>query len=218
MVQVFSLGKRVIFVMSAFLLSQAAVSQNSYFPMTGSYRPADSQGNSSGFRTNAPGAIQAPSQQETWSAAQSYGTQNYTSAYPGQAAPYTPYGASGRYPGNDRFNRSFSVNPGNLMDDMFRYGSHRDYNLPAYDIRPNGYYSPYSYPGYGQIYADPYSSTVQQPPADLPAYPSQQPQKQAAPHRPLSRRLGQEHNPYVNRSASPRYDSRFRPPDLIGTP
>lgn len=203
----------IIILSFTFLSGPVAMAENNWYGGSGSYRPSDQQFGS-GHNGSSSTFIQAPSQREAWTAAQSYNQQpNYGGQYPGYAAPY-PQRAPRAYPERRQFNRSFNINPTDIMDDMFGFGASRDYETPYYDPYPYGYYPQGSYPGYNQGYNYSYpGANTQMQPSVQPPYPSYpaadaMPSKPKPPPRPLSRQLGQDNSS----------GSRFRPPELTGTP
>ena len=208
-----------IAVLFGLLISSAGA--DNYQPLPGSFRPPSLGGTSarqSGFRQGNSQIITAPSQQQAWTS-QPYGrSSNYYLPAPQPAPQYQQQNTS-----NDTWNRSISINPGNVMNNMFGFESNTsddraqtNYQQPAY--QPPVYSQPYQYgSSYPQIYQ--YGSSYPQTYQYGGSYPQQYgytapptPQPSATP----PRQPVQQPAPFVRRPFGGN-SSRFRPPELKGT-
>jgi hypothetical protein len=193
------------------LLISGAAADN-YQPLPGSFRPPSLGGTSkaqSGFRQGNSQFITTPSQQQAWTS-QPYGSSSHY-YLPGQQSG--PEYQQQNTP-TDTWNRSFNINPGNTMNNMFGYGNNSSDNRAQYNYQQPAYQPPIQQPAYqppiqqapvypqqynyGSSYPQQYGYTappIQQSPTSPPRQPPQQPA-------PFSSR------PFGGNS------SHFRPPEL----
>lgn len=196
------------------------VQADNYQPMPGSFRPpslGDSRTSQSGFRQGSIPVTPAPSQQPLWTSKPYGSSPNYYLPLP---APQ-PVPQYQQQNDSNNWQRSFNVNPGNVMNQMFGFNNadnqtQSNYQPPVYQppvYQPLGYQPPAyqapiqqapAYPNqqyYGSSYLQQYnysSPQIQQQPAAIPS----QPAPQATPYRP---------RPFGGQN------TRFRPPELKGT-
>lgn len=138
-------------IATLFILIFSSAEADNYQPMPGSFRPPSLGGTSSkqsGFRQDNSQHITAPSQQQAWtpqpiavpSQQQTWAPQPYVgspSYYPPTAQPAPAYQQQNTQ--NDTWRRSISVNPGNLMNDIFGFGNNTSNSQAATDYQPPAY-------------------------------------------------------------------------------
>jgi len=203
-----------------FVLMVSAAEADNYQPMHGSFRPPSLGGTSakqSGFRQDNSPHITTPSQQQAWTSQPYAGSPNYYLPTPQPAPAYQQQNTQ-----NDPWNRSISVNPGNVMNNMFGFRNDHSSNPPATVYQPPAYqpsipqppaYQPsipqapvYQQPYYyGSSYPLQYGYTSQQTPQPPVATPSNTPPARSPAPFTGSRR------PFGGKG------TRFRPPELKGT-
>jgi len=187
-----------------FSLLIPGINAGNYQPLPGSFRPPSLGGTSqkqAGSQQDNSQFITAPSQQQAWTSPPYGASPNYYLPPPQPVPQYQQQHAPG-----DTWSRSISINPGNLMNNMFSPGNDNSYGQPPVDYQPNTYQAPaFQQPYYyGSSYPLQYGHTpppVQQLPA-TPSPPSQPAQQPA---------------PFAGRRPFGGEDMRFRPPELKGT-
>ena len=213
----FSMTSTQIFIFAAlFSLLIPGINADNYQPLPGSFRPPSLGGTSqkqAGSRQDNSQFIGAPSQQQAWTS-QPYGrSPNYYLPAPQpvpQVPPVSPvpqYQQQGQ--STDTWRRSMSINPGNMMNNMFGFRQHDSYGQPTVEYQPSPYQAPTfpqpiyygsSYPlQYGHTPAPMQQPALQQPLATPPSQPVQTPA------------------PFKGRRPFGGEDMRFRPPELKGT-
>ncbi len=215
------------------LLIYGAQAEN-YKPAPGGFRPTarggSSNNNQSGFRQNNSRLLQTPVQQQPGTTSQPY-------PYAGSASHYLPVPQPAPVYQTQNtpdyvWNRSFNYNPGNIVNEIFRFGGNDptewaqlEYRQPSHQppllqmpVYPQQHYYGSSYPqqynygssypqqyNYGSDHLQQYGQTApqtQQPPATVP---------RTVPSQPIQRTAPFTGRPYGGG------DNRFRPPELKST-